>query len=199
MIRRGALILLLGLAFACGVPAQERAESKESKQESSEDSLLMWKWANFAILVIGLGYLIGKNVPPLFRKRAQEIEQSIADAARQKKDAEARAAAMDQRLASLGAEIEQLRSDARAQATAESQRIGKETQDRLARIQSQSAAEIAMLTRAGRDQLRRYAAGLALDLAEQRVRSRVTPDTQGTLVDGFLQDLHRQVQPGGRA
>jgi F-type H+-transporting ATPase subunit b len=196
MMRRAVLVIMFGLALACCVPAQERAETK---QESSEDSLLMWKWANFAILVIGLGYLIGKNVPPLFRKRAQEIEQSIADAAGQKKDAEARAAAMDLRLSGLAAEIERLRSDAHTQATSENERIGRETQGRLAKIQNQSAAEIALMTRAGREELRRYAAGLALDLAEQRIRSRVTPNTQETLVDGFLEDLRYRVQPGGRA
>ena len=50
-----------------------------------------------------------------------------------------------------------------------------------------------MVARAERDELRKYTAQLALDLAEQRLRSRLTADTQDGLVDGFLQDLRYQV------
>jgi hypothetical protein len=37
--------------------------------------------------------------------------------------------------------------------------------------------------------LRRYAAELALSLAEEKVRVRMTPDTQDALVKGFVQNL----------
>jgi F-type H+-transporting ATPase subunit b len=187
-MRRATLALILGLAFASYSLPQEPAHSSESKQEQG-DPWLLWKWANFAILAIGLGYLIGKNVPPLFRQKTEEIQQAISDAAKMKQDAETHAAEIEKRLAGLAAEIETLRGEARTQTAADGKRISQETELRLAKIQSQSAAEIALMTRAGREELRKYAARLALDLAEQRIRSRVTKDVQDGLVDGFLQDL----------
>lgn len=196
-MRRATWAIFLGLALASYVLPQEPAHAAESKSEEQGDPWLMWKWANFAILAIGLGYLIGKNVPPMFRKQAQGIEQSIAEAAKMKQDAEAHAAAMNQRLAGLAAEIEHLRSDAHTQTQMDGERISRETAQRLEKIKGQSAAEIALMTRAGRDELRRYAAGLALDLAEQRLRSRISQDTQDALVDGFVQDL--RVTPGGKS
>jgi len=77
--------------------------------------------------------------------------------------------------------------------SAESERISRETELRLKKIQGQAMQEIALIARAGRDDLRRYSAQLALELAEQRLRSRLTQDTQDGLVDGFLQDLRYQV------
>ncbi len=41
---------------------------------------------------------------------------------------------------------------------------------------------------AARHELRKYAALLALDLAEQHIHSRLTKDVQEELMDGFLQD-----------
>jgi F0F1-type ATP synthase membrane subunit b/b' len=38
-------------------------------------------------------------------------------------------------------------------------------------------------------ELKRYAAGLAVELAEQKVRARMTPDAQDSLVQGFVRNL----------
>jgi F0F1-type ATP synthase membrane subunit b/b' len=52
------------------------------------------------------------------------------------------------------------------------------------------------MTNAARADLRKYSAMLALELAEQRIHSRLTKDVQEELVDGFLQDLRTRVKPG---
>jgi F0F1-type ATP synthase membrane subunit b/b' len=54
------------------------------------------------------------------------------------------------------------------------------------------------MSRAASAELRKYSAELALDLAQQRIRSRMTQDTQNSLADKFLQDLRYQVTPGER-
>jgi F0F1-type ATP synthase membrane subunit b/b' len=53
-----------------------------------------------------------------------------------------------------------------------------------------------LMVNAARSELRKYAALLALELAEQRIHSRMTKDVQEELVDGFLQDLRTRVKPG---
>jgi F-type H+-transporting ATPase subunit b len=181
----------LGLTFAALALAQ-------GHEAEASDPWLGWKWANFAILAIGLGYLIRKSAPAFFKQRSEEIQKGIADAAREKKDAEVRAAAIELRLKGLDKEIEALRTNARAEIAAEGERIGRETEHRLERIQAQSAQEIALMSRAARDELRKYSAELALDLAQQRIRSRITSDVQESLLDGFLQDLGKSAAPGAR-
>ena len=65
--KRLAAILLIG---AASLLAQESGEAGKG-----EDSLSVWKWANFLILAGGLGYLIGKSAPGMFRNRTSEIQK----------------------------------------------------------------------------------------------------------------------------
>jgi F0F1-type ATP synthase membrane subunit b/b' len=194
-MRRATFAVALGLAFASYALPQESAaksENQAANQSEQGDPWIWWKWANFAILAVGLGYLIRKNVPPLFRKQSEEIHSALAEAAKVAKEAEAHAAAIDRRLTNLQSEIQQLRESARAEMNAESERIRREAEHHLQRIREQSVQEIALMTRAAQDELRRYSAELAVSLAEQRIRSRMNPATQEMLVNEFVHDLHER-------
>jgi F-type H+-transporting ATPase subunit b len=197
MRNRAILAIALGLALASYALPQEAAPAKENPASQSDEageggSWIWWKWANFAILAVGLGYLIGKNVPPLFRKQSDEIQNALAEAAKVKQDAALYATDVETRLANLQKEIEALRQSAHADMTAESERMRRETEHHLERVQEQAVQEIALMTRAAKDELRKYAAQLAIDLAEQRIRALMTPATEDKLVKGFLRDLHQR-------
>jgi F-type H+-transporting ATPase subunit b len=191
-MRRATLALALGLAFASYALPQETPAAKTTEAEQG-DPWIWWKWANFAILAIGLGYLIRKNVPPMFQKQSDDIQGALAEAAKIKQEAAAYAAGVEARLANLQSEIKQLRESAHSDMLAESERIRRETEHHAQRIREQSVQEIELVTRAAKAELRKYAAELAIGLAEQRIRSRMTPATQDQLVDGFLYDLHNRV------
>ena len=62
-----------------------------------------WKWANFIILVAGLGYLVAKTLPPLFKSRTEEIQKGIAEAREMKQDADRRSADVAARTATAAA------------------------------------------------------------------------------------------------
>ena len=191
-MKRATFLLVIGIAVAsCALPQ----ESPKKSEGQASDSMIWWEWANFAILAGGLGYLIRKNVPPLFRKQSDEIQAALAEAAKIKREAAAYAASVEARLANLEREIESLRKDAHAEMTAESERIRRETGRHLERIQQQSVQEIALMTRAAKDELRRFAAELAVGLAGDRIRSRMNPGVQEKLVNGFIADLHQRVPP----
>lgn len=182
----------LGIVFAASLLAQGGQEVETG------DPWLGWKWANFLILGAGLGYLIRKHAPAFFQQRSQEIQQGITEATKTKQEAQARAAAIERRLAGLESEIQSLRAGAREEIAAEGGRISRETVHRLQRIQAQSAQEIELMSRAAGAELRKYSAELALNLAQQHIRSRMTQATQDSLSDKFLQDLRYQVTPGER-
>lgn len=196
-MRRATIALAFGLAFASYALPQETRPATATQQEDEQgDPWIWWKWANFLILASGLGYLISKHAPPYFATRSQEIEQSLLEAAQARRDAVARAAGIDKRLADLDREIEGLRQAARAETAAEGERLRRETERHLQRIQQQAGQEIELMVNGARHDLRKYAALLALDLAEQRIHSRLTRDVQEELMDGFLQDLRMRVKPG---
>lgn len=189
MMRRAALVIGLALALASVALPQESPAKSESQ---SEDPMTGWKWANFAILAVGLGYLLGKNLPPLFRKQSDEIHAALAEAAKIKHEAGVYAANIEARLANIQREIASLRESAHAEMAAEGERIRRETEHYLERIREQSTQEIALMTRGAKDELRKYAAELAIGLAGERIRSRMNPATQENLVNGFLSDLGRR-------
>jgi F-type H+-transporting ATPase subunit b len=194
LIRRAVFTVVLGLALTSYAFPQEATGQKEHAEQG--DPWLGWKWANFLILAAGLGYLIGKNVPPLFKKQSSEIQGALREAAKAKEEAAAYAAGIDARLASLQNEIEKLRVSARTDMTVESDRINRETGQQLQRVREQTAQEIELLTRSATAELRKYAAELALGLAEQRIRSRMNPDMQQSLAEDFVHDLREGATPG---
>ena len=189
-MRRAVLALALGLTLAFFAFAQA-SENKSSTAEQTGEPWIGWKWINFAILVGGLGYLAGKTAPAYFKGRSDEIQRALIEAKREIKDAEAKAADLDLRLSGIQTEVEKLHTQARSEMEREAERIRADTERHVKRIQEQTVQEIVLMTRGAREDLRNYSAGLALDLAEQRIRSRVTPDMQQALVDGFVADLHR--------
>jgi F-type H+-transporting ATPase subunit b len=176
---RLALLLAL-MAILSFAQEQDGGESTSTK---------MWKWANFLVLAGGLGYLIGKNAPSFFAARSEQIGKDMAEARKEREAAEARAADVDRRLANLGAEIASLRAHAQEEAEAESQRLAHHRAAEIAKIQAHAEQEIVSAGKFARLELKRYAAELAIGLAEQKIRARMTPETQDALVRGFVRDL----------
>jgi len=183
-MRRISSITILLVAGAAWLGAQESGGPPEPG--------IGWKWANFLLLVAGLGYLVAKMLPPLFKSRTEEIQKGIAEARAIKLDADRRAAEVDARTAALGADIERFRIEAKAEMQQEGERIRRETAAQIARLENQAQQEIEISGKIARRELKSYAAKLSLDLAEQRVRERLNPKTEQELVDAFIQDLERE-------
>ncbi len=190
-MRRSAVCLALLFGLVCSVPAQERPPGAEPAQhgESGEKDMTGWKWANFAILVAALGFLVVKQGGPYFASRSIEIRKGIEDATKMRADADARAAAMEARLANIGAEIEAMKKSAREEAAQEGDRIRQETQRELAKIQANADHEIASALKAAQLELKSYSGQLAISLARAKVRQRMTPADQESLVRHFVDDL----------
>jgi F0F1-type ATP synthase membrane subunit b/b' len=71
----------------------------------------------------------------------------------------------------------------------EIERLAQHTAAEIAKIQAHAEQEIASAGKAARTELKRYSAQLAVELAEQKIRARMTPQTQDALVRGFVRDL----------
>ncbi|HEY1756632.1 MAG TPA: ATP synthase F0 subunit B [Bryobacteraceae bacterium] len=159
--------------------------------ESSEPGMI-WKVVNFAILAAFLGYLLVKNLPPFFISRTASIQKEITEAQKLKKESEERAAAILKRVSTLAADIEAFRVQAHSEMEREGQRIRDEAVIHIQKLNTQAQSEIESAGKTARRELRAYAADLALDLAGQRIRTRLDAGTEAGLVDRFVGDLQRQ-------
>ena len=187
------VILAAALLFGTTVGyAQESAAQKLEEKEETSDKWIAWRWANFGLLAIGIGYLLRKNMPPFFQARTTDIQKDITDAQATKQAAEKRAAEMDARVKALGADIDKFRAQAKIEMEQEAARIRQETAHQIEKLQKQAEQEIESAGNLATRALSAYAAKLALDLAEQRIRTRLDASTEAGLVDDFTKDLQQQ-------
>ena len=190
MKRLAIVTVAVGLAFTGSVALAQEHEGGQKKEESfAEKYELELKWANFLVLAGLLGYFIGKNAGPFFAARSAGIRKDLDESLRQRQEAEAKAADVDRRLANLEKDIAALRGQSEIEAQAETERLAQQTQVEIAKIQAHAEQEIASAGKAARMALKRYSAELAMGLAEQKVRARMTPDTEDALVQGFVRNL----------
>jgi F-type H+-transporting ATPase subunit b len=179
--------ILLALLLATGIFAQEKQE--QAAETVTKDEMLVWKWANFILLAAGAGYLLSKHLPPYFKSRTGEIQKDITEAQATKQAADKRAAEMDARLNSLAADIENFRAQSKIEMEREAERIRQETARQIEKLQKQAEQEIESAGTLASRELHAYASKLSLDLAEQRIRTRLDAATEAGLVDDFTKDL----------
>jgi len=193
--RAGCAALALWLIFgAAWVTAQEppaESQAATKSEGAGEGPSPLWAWANFVMLAGALGYMAVKKGRPWFAARSQEIRKGIAQAEEIRAEAEARAREVDRKLAGLQTDIEALRADAHREQAAEGERIRSQVAADLARIKEHAAGEIDAAGKAARLELKRYAAQVAIDLAEQKVRRQMTAEVQTALVENFSRDLDK--------
>jgi F-type H+-transporting ATPase subunit b len=149
--------------------------------------------ANFAILA-GILYWLGrKPIAEHLATRGAQIRKDLVDAAETRTTATARLAEIESRLAALPGELERMRTRSAEELEAERTRIRATAETERDRLVEQARREIASQTRNARAELRAHAATLAVDVAEARLRSTLTPAEQSTLVDQYVGQI-RNVQ-----
>lgn len=187
---------------ATATPEQHAPATAEHKAEGGhgesggghDDGLQFKKWVNFAILAALLAWQIGKHAPPFFATRIAEIQKDINEAKAIRDEANARVAGIEKRLGNLDAELTALRDNAKREMEAESVRIQDETKRLVAHSSEQAQQEIASMSKAAEMELRQEASRLALQLAETKLKTRMSPDANGSLVARFVTGLRETSQ-----
>lgn len=191
-VRAASGVLAFVFSSAVMFGAEEgHAEKGVSGLNPELQTILLW--VNFAILAGFLTWLIRKYGGPFFRARSERIQREIVEAAKIRKDAETRSAEVDRRLANLEADLGALRVESRREIESLERQQGSKTSSEIARIQTNAEQEIAAAGRAARLELKRYSAELAVQLAGEKIRARMTPGAQEELLRDFLQQLDRSV------
>jgi F-type H+-transporting ATPase subunit b len=180
------LILAVSLAF---LPYVLSAQEPANKPERD---MTPWLWANFAILAAGLGYLFKKYGTPFLAARSESISKDLLDAEKAQAQANAKVAEINARLANLDSEVAAIKDEFARERTQEVERLRARHQSELARISQQTRREIESTAKAARVTLRKHAAKLAVDLAEQKVRARMNPEVQKKLTLEFVESLSTQ-------
>lgn len=183
-----AATFLLTLACAA-LPALAQEQSAPDPADSTAG--LVFRWLNFVIVVGGIAFIIGKVGAPYFRQHAKAISNSIHDAARERAEAERELNAIDQKLARIGSEVQEMRTAAAAETASQAERIRALTQVEIDRVGQAAQAEIGASGRAAAQELRAATARLATARASELVRERMNPTAEAGLFRSFLREVER--------
>ena len=193
MSRRLRLLKSAALAGAMLVLVCEPALAQESSP-SPADSPTGWvfRWINFAIVLALIVYGFRKAAPS-FRRNADDIAQRIAEGTRAREAAERQRREAQAKLAGIENEVAALRVEAKRSAEAESERLKELARVEAETIERSAQAEVAAAERAARLELKAYAAQIALERAEQQLRRELTPQAEAVLFGAFVGELERSV------
>ncbi|HXR98054.1 MAG TPA: ATP synthase F0 subunit B [Terriglobales bacterium] len=146
--------------------------------------------ANLAVLLYILYKLLFRgeswSIPQALRDRGRGIETQLRDAETAHQAAQARLQEIEQRIANLPQELAALQAEAEREAANEFQRISDESRREAERIARIGQQEMAAATKLAQKELKGLAAKLALDLAAQRIRERLTTEMDERVVRDAL-------------
>lgn len=189
-LQRAMFALALAMASAAPVFAAEEGGGGGGDIAFTPAGWL-FRGINFVILVWAGYYLLVRKweVPQSFRARAERIVGAIEESRQVKEAADRVLQDSQRRLAQLEQEVADLRTGARNDAAAETERIRAATREEEAKVQRAADGEIGAAERATRMELKALVAQLAIQRAEGLLRGQVTPERQTALLRGFVRNL----------
>ena len=148
-----------------------------------------WKFLNLAVFIFIIYKLVNKPLSAAFKAKRETIRGELIKAEEEKQAALQQLTSMEARLAALETEKTQILERAAAEAEAEKKRLVEQTESDIARIRSQIDAEITRLAAQARAELRKFSAEESIRLAEARLRSEITPESDARLVKAGIQSI----------
>lgn len=170
--------------FAGVVLAQEHGGGHEVEMPTKME--WFWRVLNFGIIFAALTYFIAKPLKSFLRKRVEDIEAALSEARIAREESLKRLADVEARLKDKDRELAALVSVAEENGRKEKEILiseaGKVGADIVASAKENIGAELVK----AKEELRREAALMAIELAEKMVRENIKKEDQVRLLDEYM-------------
>ena len=147
------------------------------------------RWINLFILFGGIFYFVREPAARFFAKRREEIRRDISRADRLREESQAQLEAIKKRVENLDAELEMIRGESEKEADLERQSILNQADREAEKVLTQAKRQIEGMGRAVRKDLKSYAAQLAVELAEGKIKKDLAGPREEELEERFLTGL----------
>ena len=172
------------------VSGQAIAEGHTAEEQHGESP---WAFAgklfNFVVLTGVLVYFLRDPIRVYLADRSTQIRTDLVTAATMKEDAARQIVEIDAKLKQLPGELDTLRARGQEEIAGEQARIEQAAAAERERLLEQTRREIDLQLRAVRRDLVTHAADLAVQVARERIRTRLTTDDQRRLLDRYLEQV----------
>lgn len=170
--------------------AQDAAEggghASEPKRWEMTDT---YKTMNFAVLVVGLYFLLKKPATQALNARILAIKEQLAELEKKKEEAELLLAEHAERISRLGEEADKILEESIKQGEEAKARILKEAADAAERLEEQAKRSVAYEFKQARQRLREEVLEQALAEAEKLIIKKIKPQDQERLAGEFLEKV----------
>ena len=174
-------LLFAAAAFASGGGGEEAASA------GSIIKSYIWQIINFLILVGALAFMMKKmDLKGYFKKRTELIEQSLREAREAKELAQKALAEVEERLKTKDSEVENIIVAARQSGEKEKARLVEEGDKLKTRILEQARTNIDYEVKRAKEAIKEEAVGIALELAEKKLKEKLSKDEQLKLLEESL-------------
>lgn len=178
------LLVFASVAFASGGGGAEEAST------GSIFKSYIWQIINFLILVFGIIFLMKKmDIRGFFRKRTELIEQALRESREAKELAQKALSEVEERLKVKDSEIEHIIAGAKQSGENEKVRLIEEGDKLKTRIIEQAKSNIAYEVKKAREAIKKEAVEIAMELAEQKLKTKLSKDDQLKLLEESLARL----------
>ncbi len=157
--------------------------------QASELSRFLWKTFNFAVLAGLLAYFAGKPLKDLIQNYSTSIKTALEDSEHRAEEAEKRLREIEEKWRKLDEEVERIKREALENAEIERQRILKEAEIEAEKIKKNAMEEMQALYEKAMRDLRKYAADLAVAIAEEKIKGKMSPELQKKLLEKYIKEL----------
>ena len=180
LVARGVTMVFLCLLWAAPAAASAGGDGESPWVEFG------WEIGNLALLIGTVVYFVRGPIQKFFVARREQIRENLGSAAEVLADAEARLTEWQNRMSELDAEIEKIRTTERRRAERERERILEEAELAAERIHRDAGTAVEREVRRAQEALRKEAAELALEMAENLLRERMGDEDEARLVSELI-------------
>ncbi len=185
MTAKQALVVLLFVPFLVFATVNEEAAG----HPESGGSGFIPNIINFVILFGALFYFLRKPLGAMLTNKSNLVRDLLADARSEREKADAKLAEARTQVETLENEAARLKAQAMTDGRDETARIKETTVKEAERIRTLATQEVALRLKAGIRELKEYTAGLAADIAETKMKARLTEADQVALIDRSIDRL----------
>ena len=149
----------------------------------------LWKFVNLGIFVLLLVFVLRRRLASAFQDRREGIQRELALAQQERDEAVAKLKEVEERLATLNAEVARIQEQSKLEAAEERERIARQTEAEIARLGEQAQREIENAGKTAKHELRRFAAEQSVRLAEDLIRREIRPEDDARLIRRNIEEL----------